>query len=183
MAQNNQVGFIAFDDTTHSRVAVGPLAQNRFAIADAADDLRAKGSTALYDAIKAAIGMTDAAGGDPNAIRAVVVLTDGRANRGETRLDDLIDMMSRHEASVALSGLEGQSTARDALGRSVSSQEVIGTGLAVATRHPVQVFFIGIGDDADLEIGRLLAEATGAEFQGVTEQDLANVLEEFSKYF
>ncbi|MCH8224173.1 MAG: hypothetical protein IH868_12275 [Chloroflexi bacterium] len=29
----------------------------------------------------------------------------------------------------------------------------------------------------------LPSEATGAEFQGVTEDDLANVLEEFSGYF
>ena len=29
----------------------------------------------------------------------------------------------------------------------------------------------------------LVAGATGAEFQGVTEEDLAKVLEEFSKYF
>ena len=29
----------------------------------------------------------------------------------------------------------------------------------------------------------MLSEATGAEFQGVTEKDLAKVLEEFSKYF
>ena len=47
----------------------------------------------------------------------------------------------------------------------------------------VRDIVVGIGDDADLQVGRLLAEATGAEFQGVTEEDLANVLEEFSKYF
>ena len=34
-----------------------------------------------------------------------------------------------------------------------------------------------------MEVGRILAEATGAEFQGVTEEDLAEFLEEFSKYF
>ena len=39
------------------------------------------------------------------------------------------------------------------------------------------------GDDADLEVGRILSQATGAEFLGVTEDDLAQVLEEFSKYF
>jgi hypothetical protein len=44
------------------------------------------------------------------------------------------------------------------------------------------VFFIGVGD-ADLEIGRIIAEATGAEFRGVTEEDLANVLAVFGKYF
>ena len=29
----------------------------------------------------------------------------------------------------------------------------------------------------------MLAQATGAEFQGVTEKDLSSVLAEFSKYF
>ena len=29
----------------------------------------------------------------------------------------------------------------------------------------------------------MLAEAMGAEFQGTTEKDLANLLEKFSKYF
>ena len=52
----------------------------------------------------------------------------------------------------------------------------------VETKHPVQIFFIGIGD-ADLQIGRILSMATGAEFQGATEKDLAKVLELFSKYF
>ena len=37
--------------------------------------------------------------------------------------------------------------------------------------------------DADMEVGRMLAQATGAEFQGVTDKDLAQLLEEFSKYF
>ena len=55
--------------------------------------------------------------------------------------------------------------------------------MALASRHPIQIFFIGIGGDADLDVGRMLAGATGAEFQGVTEEDLASVLEEFSKYF
>ena len=60
--------------------------------------------------------------------------------------------------------------------------------------HHIEKFFLGIepdiigegeaiGDDADMEVGRILAESTGAEFQGVTEGALANVLEEFSKYF
>ena len=183
MARNNQVGFIAFDDRIHSRVSVGPLADTRYAIAQAVDRLRAGGETALYDAIKAAIEMTDAGDGDPTAIRAIVVLTDGRANRGETRLYDLVEMMSSHEAVVPLSGMQGETAVRDAHGNRVTKESVIGTGLALSTRYPIQVFFIGIGDDADLDIGRILAQATSAEFQGVTEQDLANVLEEFSGYF
>ena len=185
MAANNQVGLVAFDNTVHSRVPVGPLAQNRFAIADAVLALRAGGETALYNAIKAGIEMTDTAEGAPNAIRAVVVLTDGRANRGRTRLDDLVELMSRDEVSVSFSGLDGES-AYDAWGNEVGKESIVGIRLAVPSRHtdqPVQVFFIGIDDDADLDIGRLLAGATSEEFQGVTEEDLANLLAEISGYF
>ena len=54
--------------------------------------------------------------------------------------------------------------------------DVIGSGLKIPTSHHVQVFFIGLGD-ADINIGRILAQATGAEFQGATEKDLAEVIE------
>ena len=60
---------------------------------------------------------------------------------------------------------------------------MIGTELALETDHSIQIFFIGIGDDADMEVGRMLAEATGGEFRGVGEDDLANLLEEYRGYF
>ena len=92
-------------------------------------------------------------------------------------------MESRNEAPIlSFSGCQDASLAHDKYGRSVVTEDLIGTGLAIEARNPVQVFFIGIGE-ADLNIGRLLSEATGAEYQGVTEEDLANVLEEFSRYF
>ena len=184
MARNNQVGLVTFNDGVNTRIPVAPLAQNRFAIADAIYDVRAGGETALYDAIRAGIEMTDAAEGEKTAIRAVVVLTDGRANQGQTGLDDLIRMESRREEKIRrFRGLENDEWAVKADGGSVDKAEVVGRGLAMDTHHPVQIFYIGIGDDADTDVGRILAEATGAEFQGVTEDDLANVLEEFSKYF
>jgi hypothetical protein len=34
-----------------------------------------------------------------------------------------------------------------------------------------------------VQIGRILAEATGAEYQGSTEADLATVISELSGYF
>jgi hypothetical protein len=34
-----------------------------------------------------------------------------------------------------------------------------------------------------MDVGRILSLATGAEFQGVAEEDLSNVREEISKYF
>ena len=138
--------------------------------------MRAVGETALYEAIKAGIEMTDAAHGEPDAIRGVVVLTDGQANRCETRLDDLIVMEANERTVEGFSGCKGDPS-------TAGREEVIGIELAFPTDSRIQIFFIGIGEDADLEVGRLLAQATGAEFQGVVEEDLASVLEEYSKYF
>ena len=184
MAKNNQVGFLSFDDSVNTQIPVAPLAESGFKIADAAHKMRARGETALYDAVKAAIEMTDAAEGEADAIRAVVVLTDGRANRGQTKLHDLIKMSSRDESTVRqFAGFEDDLSALTEKGRRVNKEDLTGDELAIQTFHTIQVFFIGIGQDADLDVGRMLAEATGAEFQGVSEEDLANVLEEFSKYF
>ena len=186
MAQNNQVGLLTFANAVNTTIPVGPLAENRFAIADAAHEMRAGGETTLYDAIKRGVEMTDAAAGSPDAIRAVVVLTDGRANQGQTRLDNLIKMTSSQDESAIkkFGGFENDSRVVNDSGGSVAREDVMGTGLAIETHNEgIQVFFIGIGEDADMEVGRVLAEATGAEFQGAIEKDLANVLAEFSKYF
>jgi hypothetical protein len=184
MATNNQVGFISFADAVDTRVPVAPLIDNRFVIAEAVRKVRPGGQTALYDAVRAGIETTDAAPGAPDAIRAVVVLTDGQANKGESGLDDLIRMMSRAEVPiVSFRGFVDNPFATEQGGRLVGKEQVTGLELALEDREGVQIFFIGIGDDADMQIGRLLAEATGAEFQGTAEGDLASVLEEFSKYF
>jgi Ca-activated chloride channel homolog len=183
MASNNQVGFLTFSDTVSNQVPVAPLTLNRYIIADIVQRMTVQSSTALYDAIKSGIQMTDSAEGDSDAIRAVVVLTDGQANQGVTRMDSIVRMMSVSEVNIReFRGYENDSTAFDTSGRPVAKKDILGSGLAMSTRHPVQVFFIGIGD-ADMEVGRILSQATGAEFQGVADQDLAQLLEQFSKYF
>ncbi len=91
--------------------------------------------------------------------------------------------MSRNEVPIQQYAGFPDSVAFDTRGSPVAKEEIIGTGLAIKTRYPIQIFFVGIGEDADIQVGRMLAEATGAEFQGTTAEDLANVLEEFSKYF
>ena len=183
MARNNKVGLVTFNDSVNTLIPVAPLAENRLKVADAVHEASVLGENALYEAIKAGVEMTDAASGQAHDIRAVVVLTDGRTNRGGTRLDDLIKMMSRSEVPIQDYAGFPESIAIDARGSPVAKEDIIGTGLAIKTRHPIQIFFIAIGEDADIEVGRMLAEATGAEFQGTTEEDLANLLEKFSKYF
>jgi Ca-activated chloride channel family protein len=183
LAKNSQVRFLSFDDTIHTTIPVGPLRNNKWDIREAVNKMRAGGETALYEAIKAGIEMTTAVPSEGDATRAVVVLTDGIANICRTRLDDIIELGSRFETPiVSFSGCQGAPPALDGRGGSVGTEDLFGVGLALDAPNPVQVFFIGIGE-ADLNIGRLLSEATGAEYQGVTEKDLAKVLEEFSGYF
>lgn len=184
MAQNNRVGFLTFSDTVANQIPVAPLTRNRFNIVNALQNIKVQNATVVYDGIKAGIQMTDEADGEANTIRAVVVLTDGHASPGQNRLNDLIIMTSLNEIGITqFGGLEGELWGLDKNGNQVPKTEIVGSGLAMSTHHPVQIFFIGIGSDADMEVGRMLAEATGAEFQGVPDQDLANLLEEFSKYF
>lgn len=184
MAQNNQVGFISFNTKIDKIVTVKPLQESKWEICDAVDKMRAQGDTALYDAIIEGIRMTDATIGEENSIRAVVVLTDGKCNKGSQELDSIIKMMSTDEVNIIqFSGMENESTGSDERGSRVNKNDIIGFDLKIVTTHDIQIFFIGIGGDADMEVGRILSEGTGAEYQGVTEGDLANVMEEFSKYF
>ena len=180
MAPNNRVGLVTFNDNVSTDIDIAPLSVNRDALRSAVQDLHAVGETALYDAIKRGIEMTDGTDGDENAIRAVIVLTDGRANKGDTGLDDLIHMSDPLERLIPeFGGFDGEAPPPGVGGLT----SVTGIGLALETEHPIQIFFIGIGSDADLEIGRMLAEATGGEFQKSSEEDLAETLEEFSAYF
>ena len=183
MLTSNQVGLLSFGDTVRPGVSVGTLTvENQHAIGAEIDNLEAKGETALYDAIRAGIEMTDSLAGQPTSIRAVMVLSDGQANKGETRLDDIIHMSSRLGRPIpSYSGFENVVLARDETGRRVEKKDIVGSSLAMDTNHPVQIFFIGIGEVADIEVGRMLAEATGAKFQGTTKEDLANLLEKFFK--
>ncbi len=181
IGRRNLVGLLPFSSQVNERIAVGPVAENGNAITRAVERMRAAGETALYDAILEGIKMVDEAPGDADTIRGVVVLTDGKANRGQT-LDRLIRMESG-ERPATCSGLESEPRCLNERGQSVPKEEVIGTRLAVATRHPeIKIFFVGIGD-ADLHMGRMLAEAARSAFKGATEKDLARVLEEFGKYF
>ncbi|HLF07906.1 MAG TPA: VWA domain-containing protein [Dehalococcoidia bacterium] len=183
MAKNNLVGLLTFDDTIRTRVEVAPLLENRFKIADAIQAMRANGNTALYDAIIEGVRMTDAAPGDPDAIRGVVVMTDGQANRGQN-LHALVNMVSTDERRIrTCAGFAPETQCVDEFGRAVAKQNIVGTELALSTRHRIHVFFIGLGGDADMEIGRIIAGATGSAYQGATEESLAGILAEFGRYF
>ena len=181
MAQTIQVGLVSFSDTTTTVAEIAPLAATRYRLTDAVTRMKPGGNTALFDAIKRGVQMSDNAAGPDGAIGAVVVLTDGVANHG-IRLDDIVELASKQESPVtSCSGLAGDLSCR-AGSQLIDLRDVLGMSLALDTTHEVQIFFIGLGE-ADIQVGRILAEATNAEYHGATEKDLAEVLEEFGKYF
>ncbi len=180
---HNYVGLVTFAGSIQDRVAMGLKRGNRYAIDDAVERAQLAGGTNLYDALLEGIRMADSAPAEPQAVRGVVVLTDGKANQGQS-LHNVIRLMSRDEHPVPFcTGFETETSCRDERGKSFGKQELIGAGLAEETVHPVHIFYVGIGKDADLEVGRMLAEATGAAYQGTTEKSLSGVIETFGAYF
>ncbi|MBL8778546.1 MAG: extracellular solute-binding protein [Acidimicrobiales bacterium] len=115
-------------------VPVGPIADQREQLADAIADLVPTNGTPLYSATQAAYEDAVAAF-DPDRINAVVLLSDGVNDDGDTSDDD--EQLDELLASLQ-SDSEGQ----------LSS--------------PVRVFPIAYGGDADLATLRRIAEASTA---------------------
>ena len=179
----NLIGLITFSNGVKERVPIAPVSENRFAVVDVAKRMRADGNTELYTALQDAIRMTDEAQADPGATRGVVVLTDGWATGGEP-LHSIVQVTSRDEIPLrTCRAFINDTVCVDANGAEVSKKDVLGTALAIQTKHPVHIFYVGIGSDADLEVGRILAEATHSAYRATTADTLATVLEAFGKYF
>jgi hypothetical protein len=169
------VGLISFASGVDTRVGIGPLPTTRFPISEAVDQLSAGGETALYDALKAGVEMVDGyTGMTDEAIRGVVLLSDGQVNAGQVGLSQLIRVQDRSERDVRV-GLSGGADVKG----------YIGGGLAFPTRYPIHVFSVGVGE-ADWEVLRIFAEGSGGVVVRASDTQgagLAQVLERFSKYF
>ncbi len=181
VGNDTQVGLVTFSSEVIASITPQPLRLSRYDIADEINQMTATGNTALYDAVYRAVYLTESVAGDPRATRAVVVLSDGAATAGMC-LHELVSMSSRDEVPVStFCGMAGE-TPTDDQGSTLHVSELVGDALRRPQDRRVQVFFVSFGD-ADVHIGRILAQATGAEYQGSTEEDLANVIEELSGYF
>ena len=177
----DKVGLLTFSSGVLTEIEPAQIQDAKYDIAEAINNMSAAGGTALYDAVARAVTVTDEAAGDPGATRAVVVLSDGAATEGLC-LSDLVSMSSIRERTVSsFCGHDGDQPVEDG-GGVIPIADVVGDALVAPHDHGIQIFFLGFGD-ADFDIGRILAQATGAEFRGSTEEDLASVIEELSGYF
>lgn len=108
------------------------------------DQLRAEGSTAMYDAVATSLGIFGE-GGD-NDRRAIVLLTDGEDNESRAALDDVVEQLG--DSGVVLHGIEYQTAYSDETG--VRALTEISAGTVQAADDPDAL--VGIYDQlaADL---------------------------------
>ncbi len=189
MYRRNLVGLITSSPANSEgraggeRLGPAPIVSNRSELSDTVRRLRTSEGNALYQAVASAVAMADAAPAEPRAIRGVVVLAGSPADAGAS-LESLVQMVSRAGRPIAsCSALGPEGACQDVDDEMVARGDLLGVGLAVQTQHPVAVYFIGIGDRADLEAGRVIAEATASSFIGTTVEDLDTVVKLFSVYF
>ena len=173
MAGHNQVGILTFSSGINTVVDIGPITKNKFDLAAVVDSAQAGGGTALYDAVRKAVEMVDRYPLSDEAIRGVVLLTDGERNGGVVKLSDLVEIQGAQEQpALNFIGNEGENKAG-----------LRGSRLAVPTSHPIHIFSVGYGADADLEVLRIFAEATNSTYKTAAAKDVGAVLASFGKYF
>lgn len=171
-APGTHIGLVTFSSNVQVRVPIGPLNKTRFAIVEAIDSLQAKGNTAMYEAIKTGLELADDYEGvSREAIRGVVLLSDGVANAGSVGISGLLKLTDRSERDVRLEFPD-----------SASLKNLVASGLAITPKNTVHVFSVGVGE-ADWEALRLVAEGSGGVVVRSDENGLGPVLERFSKYF
>ncbi|MBI4595092.1 MAG: VWA domain-containing protein [Candidatus Tectomicrobia bacterium] len=173
VAPHNMIGLVTFSDHISNVIPIASTNENKYFIADVIDRSSASGKTSLYDAIKVAINMVDKIDFQEEAIRGIVLLTDGMRTSGQVKLSDIVTLMTREEKWVSQFDGGGEENKKD----------LLGTKLAITTKYPIHIFSIALGADADIEVLRILAEATNSTFNKATEKDLAQILERFGKYF
>jgi Ca-activated chloride channel family protein len=166
----NHVGLVTFSARVNRTVSIGPVQQNRFDLADVVEASQANGGTALYDAVKAAVTMADTYQPNLEAIRGVIVLSDGANTEGMTKLSDLFELRTANEQRLTNYN-------------SNPDENIHASALAFPTTHPVHVFSIAYGKDADLDVLRIFSEGTNSTFNSANEQNITQVLEVFGKYF
>jgi len=85
----NNVGLMRFDSDVELLVPSGPLESNRERVLAAVDQLAARGNTALYDAVIAAIEHLQA-NSSPDRIQAILLLSDGQDTASQATLNQAV---------------------------------------------------------------------------------------------
>ena len=95
LADRDRIQVIAFNDTSVSMGSLAPLVDVRGDLQRRVAAISEEGGTALYDAVGAAVSDLTV-NGDPDHIRAIVVLSDGEDTESQSTLDELLAQIERN---------------------------------------------------------------------------------------
>ena len=158
-ADADQVGLRVFstqlgptnDQTYLDLQPIAPIGANREALKRSIDALSPQAGTPLYDVAQKSFDTMSAAY-DPAAINAVILLTDGRNEDGDSTDD------AQQRAALVAS---------------------LRTGSSGELSKPIRMFTIGYGSDADMSTLTSIAEASNAASYNAT--DAATIAKVFSQ--
>lgn len=86
----DRVGLVSFSTSATVNARPAPLSENRIALDDAIQSLRAEGKTAIWDGLLASKQVLDELPpADDDRIRAIVLLSDGQSNAGSANLEQV----------------------------------------------------------------------------------------------
>lgn len=86
----DRVGLITFDSDARVATPIAPLSENRIALQSAIGDMRARGKTAVFDALDLARRELEALpAAEDDRITAIVLLSDGADNSSSSSLDGI----------------------------------------------------------------------------------------------
>jgi Ca-activated chloride channel family protein len=100
---DDRVGLITFSNTAQEVVKAAPLSENRIALQDAIQAMRASGKTAVYDALQTARTSMEAlppVTGDVDRIRGIVLLSDGEDNASTVTIESLATQFDETGISI-----------------------------------------------------------------------------------
>lgn len=143
-----RVGLIEFSSQVNRIEPLAELRENRGRLQERIHALEARGNTALLDAVRAAYARLRQLN-DAERINAIVVMTDGRENASNVRLDELAEEIRR------------------------GNQE----------GPPIVIFAIAYGEDADYEVLRTLADASGGQVREGDLETIRQLYKILSSYF
>lgn len=149
LGDRDRLQVITFASQVIPLTPLSPLSDKRAELTRRVSGIIEGGNTTLYDAVIAA-HQSMKENGDPNHIRAIVVLSDGMDTASRATLDDAI-------AAISDAGEEG--------------------GAAI------KLFTIAFGDDADKEVLKQMAEATGGKQYDSTPDNINKIYAEIATFF
>jgi len=151
---SNNIGLIEFNSTAQTVVPLDSLETNRQLLQSSIESLSARGNTALYDGLIAAINelqsqQSQSGQATNSRIQAIVLLSDGKETIAHEKLNEVVQLISNARNS----------------------------------KTPILVIPVAYGSDADISALNAIARASDTKVQSGDAQNIKGLLETISQYF